>query len=330
MAGRDRLTLAFSKAGIVLPDAGRIAVFAPRAGADLSALPLERVQVVTGFRPDHDHFAALGLDCVVAPEGRYGAAILFLPRAKSLARFLVATAAELTDGPVIIDGTKTDGIESILKDCRRRVDVSAPLSKAHGKIFSFTAGPQFADWGEGALRKVAGGFVTAPGSFSADGIDPASRRLGDALPLRLGPHVIDLGGGWGYLSARALERDGITRLDLVEAFHPAIECARRNLLDPRVHLHWEDATRWHPETLADTVIMNPPFHESRVAEPALGQDFIRAAAGMLKPSGELWMVANRHLPYETTLVQHFAQVEDMAGDTRFKVLCARRPARMSR
>ena len=327
---RARLALALTGGDIALPATGRIAVFGPRAGADLSALPKERVQVITGLKPDHDHFAAVGYDCVVAPEGRYGASLVCLPRAKALAHALVAQAAELTDGLVILDGAKTDGIESILRDCRKRVTVSAPLSKAHGKIFGFAAGPEFADWLHREPHEIEGGFVTTPGVFSADGIDPASRLLGDALPANLGGHVVDLGAGWGYLSARALERDGIGRLDLVEADHAALDCARRNVPDLRARFHWDDVIRWTPESRADAVIMNPPFHEGRTAEPDLGCAFIRAAAGMLKPSGALWLVANRHLPYEANLAQHFAQVEETTGNTRFKILHAARPARQPR
>ena len=44
----------------VLPARGDIAVWRPRTGDDLSALPSDRVIVLTGFRPDHDHFKALG------------------------------------------------------------------------------------------------------------------------------------------------------------------------------------------------------------------------------------------------------------------------------
>ncbi|WP_294609025.1 class I SAM-dependent methyltransferase [uncultured Roseovarius sp.] len=330
MADPVRLTLALSEGSVALPDAGRIAVFAPRVGSDLRALPQERVEVITGFKPDADYFGGLGYTCVVAPEGRYGAAIVCLPRAKMLARALVAQAAAVTDGPIIVDGAKTDGIESMLKECRRRTAVSAPLSKAHGKIFSFAAGPEFADWLPGQAHVIEGGFVTAPGVFSADGIDPASRLLGDHLPAKMGTHVVDLGGGWGYLSARALERDTIARLDLVEADHAALTCAHRNVSDPRASFHWDDALRWQPETAVDTVIMNPPFHTTRTAEPDLGRAFIRAAAGMLKPGGQLWMVANRHLAYEAALAQSFGQVEEVAGDTRFKVLRAARPARKAR
>lgn len=329
MPAQSRLTLALGAGDIALPEAGRIAVFAPRAGDDLSALPQDRMQVITGMKPDHDHFVALGHDCVVAPEGRYGASVVCLPRAKALARALLAQAVEVTDGPVIVDGAKTDGIESVLRDCRGRGTVGAVRAKAHGKIFSFAAERDLADW-SAAPHAIAEGFVTAPGVFSADAIDPASRLLAESLPAKLGAHVIDLGAGWGYLSARALERRDIAFLDLVEADHAALACARRNVADPRARFHWEDALRWRPEARADTVIMNPPFHEGRAAMPDLGRAFIRAAAGLIKPSGALWLVANRHLAYEKVLAEHFANVEEITGDTRFKILHASRPARQTR
>ncbi|SLN50848.1 Ribosomal RNA large subunit methyltransferase G [Roseovarius litorisediminis] len=330
LAEKSRLTIALGTGDVDLPEVGRIAVFGPRAGMDLSALPRERVHVLTGFKPDHDAFGGLGFECDVAPEGRYSAALVCLPRAKALARALVAQAASVTDGPVIVDGAKTDGVESVLKDCRKRADVSAPLSKAHGKIFWFTAGPGFEDWAPDGPAEIEGGFLTAPGVFSADGIDPASELLAAHLPTKLGARVADLGGGWGYLSARALDRDSIEELHLVEADHAALACARRNIADPRAQLHWEDATRWKPETALDTVIMNPPFHTERTADPSIGRAFIAAAADMLKPSGQLWLVANRHLPYEAAMAGCFGQVEEVTGNNRFKILRGARPSRKRR
>jgi 16S rRNA (guanine1207-N2)-methyltransferase len=326
----SRLTLALTSGELALPEVGRIAVFAPRRATDLSALPVARCHVITGFRPDHDHFAALGHDCAIAPEGRYAAAIVFATRAKPLAQALIAQAAAVTDGPVIVDGFKTDGIESLLKACRGRVSVSAPLSKAHGKLFHFAAGPGFDDWTLAAQQQVEGGFVTVPGAFSADGIDPASRLLADHLPAKLGATVADLGAGWGYLSARALERENIAAIHLVEADHAALDCACRNVLDARAHFHWDDATRWTAPEPLDTVIMNPPFHTGRAGDPELGRAFIRAAARSLKPRGHLYLVANRHLPYEAELAACFGEVTELAGDNRFKILHGARPSRKSK
>jgi len=77
----------------------------------------------------------------------------------------------------------------------------------------------------------------------------------------------------------------------------------------------------------DAVVMNPPFHTGRSADPSLGRGFIATAARILSPSGSLWMVANRHLAYEAAMSDLFAQVQEMTGDTRFKVLRAARPKR---
>ena len=175
-----------------------------------------------------------------------------------------------------------------------------------------------------------GGFWTAPGVFSADAVDPASELLAQALPDKLGKQVGDLGAGWGYLSAHVLTRATVEAVHLVEADHMALECARRNVTDPRAVFHWADATTWSAPVRLDGIVMNPPFHTGRAADPALGQAFVQAAAARLGPQGALWMVANRHLPYEQTLQAAFAHVVEIGGDSRFKLFHATRPKRLTR
>ncbi len=119
-------------------------------------------------------------------------------------------------------------------------------------------------------------------------------------------------------------------LDLVEAEAAALECARRNVTDPRAAFHWADATRFHPSAPVDAVVCNPPFHTGRSADPALGAAFIRNAAAMLQPHGHLWLVANRHLPYGPVLSDCFREVEDLGGDGSFRVIRAGRPQRAAR
>lgn len=322
----SRLSAAFDSGLVTLPETGRIAVFRPVAGADLSALPKERVHVIQGFRPDHDAFAAAGYDTGTAPEGAYAAALVCVPRAKEEARALIAQAVALAGGgPVIVDGMKVDGVESLWRDCRRIGQATQAVSKAHGKLFVVTGG-DFAAWAaDPAGRTIDGRFMTLPGVFSADHVDEGSRALAEALPAKLPHRVADLGAGWGYLAAEALTRDGVTELHLVEAEHAALDCARRNVQDPRAVFHWADVTSFRPAEPFDAVIMNPPFHQGRVADPGIGRAFIAAAAAILKPSGRLWLVANRHLPYESDVRAKFRDVTELGGNNRFKILAAAKP-----
>lgn len=330
MAGQ-RLSLALDAGALGAHPLSRIAVFRPRAGQDLSALPKAAVHVIQGFRPDHDAFVAAGYETSVAAEGRYDAAVVCVPRAKAEARALIAEAAEVTGGgPVLVDGQKEDGVESLLKDCRQRVEIGGTVSKAHGKAFWFEGG-DFADWrAEGARREVPGGFVTVPGVFSADGIDRGSAALAAALPAKLGRKVVDLGAGWGYLARAILERESVEELHLVEAEHAALDCAKANVTDPRARFHWADAAGFGPDGAYDAVVTNPPFHSGRTPDASIGRGFIAAAARLLKPSGRLWLVANRHLPYEREARAHFAEVREIAGDGAFKIIEAARPRRGGR
>ncbi len=328
----SRLTLALEGAD-ALPEAGRIAVYRAGTGADLSALPRQRVLVVQGNRAAHDAWAAQGYAVAPEAEGAFAGAVVILPRVRAEARALVADAAlhVAPGGPIWIDGQKTDGIGAMLGDLRARCPVSEPISKAHGKAFRIAApGPElFADW-LAAPAMVMPGFVTLPGVFSGDGVDRGSALLAAALPARITGRVADLGAGWGWLSAQILAREMLRELHLIEAEYAALACARQNITDPRARFHWADVTGFRPEAGFDTIVTNPPFHAGRAADPGLGAGFIRAAARMLTPGGHLWLVANRHLPYERVLAECFGEVVERGGDGGFKVIEASRPVRVGK
>jgi 16S rRNA (guanine1207-N2)-methyltransferase len=328
----DRLSLALDTGAVTLPDAGPITVWNARDASDLMALPRPRCHVVQGFYPDHQALAAAGIAVsATVPPGAV-AGVVLLPRAKDHARALLAEAAATVapGGPVIVDGFKTDGVESLWRELRARgIAVSPPVSKAHGKCFAFPAGPGLEDWAA-APRAVEGGFVTLPGVFSADGPDRGSALLAAALPEYLPGYVVDLGAGWGYLARSVLACKGVKRLDLVEADHAALTCARQNVTDPRARFFWGDATAYRADGYADHVVTNPPFHHGRDADPDLGAAFIGAAARMLGPQGVLWLVANRHLPYAGPLKSLFREVDEIGGDTVFRLTRASHPLRPRR
>ncbi len=322
-----RLDLALETGAFALPPDGPVALYRPREGDELDSFSIQRAQVITGFRPDAEWFAARGYRSGEGPP--YAAAVVCLPRSRGAARALISRAmVEVAPGgPVAVDGQKTDGIDSILKDCRAMgLPLVGPFSKAHGKIFVLQAGAELPGW-EARPQLIEGGFQTLPGVFSSDAPDAGSVLLAQALPEKLGSRVIDLGAGWGYLARAILSRSSVTEVDLVEAEKDALDCAEANIEDPRARFHWADARRFKPARPAHAVVMNPPFHAGRDADPALGVAFLRAAAGMLVPDGTLWLVANRHLPYAPTLATLFRQVEDIGGNSVFRLTRASHPIR---
>lgn len=303
---------------------GTVLVVGAHGADDLSPLDPARTRIEQGYFPDHHALTARGFDVAPVVTGHFDTAIVVLPRAKALGRARIAgAAARLAPGAALwVDGQKTEGVDSILKELRALAPVDEVHSKSHGKIFRVTVpdGDWLpADW-HSRVTQIAPGFVTQPGVFSADGVDPASAMLAAALPDRMPTRVVDLGAGWGWLAAQALARPGIETIHLVEAEHDALEAARRNITDPRAQFHWADARAFTLREPVNGVIMNPPFHEGRAADPRIGADFIGSAARLLTGAGRLWLVANRHLPYESVLAQHFAQVREVRGDTRFKVI----------
>jgi 16S rRNA (guanine1207-N2)-methyltransferase len=178
---------------------------------------------------------------------------------------------------------------------------------------------------EGAPRRLDDdGLWTQPGVFSWDRLDPGSALLLKSLPL-LGGVGVDLGCGIGILAHAVLTSPKVTKLTLIDLDRRAVEAAKRNVNDPRVEVVQADARRGADlATGLDFVVTNPPFHETGNEDKGLGQAFITSAAAMLRKGGVLWIVANRHLPYEAALNESFKNVRPVADAGGFKVYEARK------
>lgn len=321
---RNRLQTALEEGAFTLPE-GKITVFRPDAGYDLTGLDRDSIEIVQTFRPDADAFRAAGYTLVDA-AGPSAVALVVVPRAKALARAMVADACRVADF-VIVDGLKTDGTDSLWRDLRAKIGDIPCITKSHGRLMWFKATDAFADWAMPAPEKGPHGFYTQAGVFSDGAVDAGSELLVASLPPKLPKRIADLGAGWGYLSQAILERTNVTELHLVEAEKLSLDCARLNVTDPRAQFHWADATTFKHDRPLDGIIMNPPFHVGRVADPGLGRRFIAAAKALLGRDGELWMVANRHLPYEAALRENFRVVQEIGGNGGFKVFYATKPLR---
>lgn len=321
---QSRLSTALDEGLLALPG-GNIAVMRPPVTYDVSSLPRDKVQVVHGFFPEFAAWQAAGYPATqdLAPVT---VAIVVVPRAKALARAMVADACAKAD-LVIVDGQKTDGVDSLFNACRKALGALPSIPKAHGRIFWFSKTDVFADWAAPPPQMGPHGYYTAAGVFSDGAVDAGSALLAQALPPKLPARMADLGAGWGYLAAPVLARDGVRSLELIEAEALSVACAKLNVTDPRAAFHWADATQFTAAARYDGIVMNPPFHAARAADPGLGRAFIQAAARLLAPHGKLWMVANRHLPYETAMTECFRNVDIIGGNGAFKIFHATRPQR---
>lgn len=315
----------------------RVLVLGAAAGFALPPDFAASLSLVQGFKPQFDALARAGYEVSPEPRGSgYDMVLVLCGRHRGRNELYLAEALERgrAGALIVAAGGKEDGIASLRKRVGAIVAVEASLSKYHGIAF-WLRRPASADEAIGTLRRengpvrIAGRFVAAPGMFSHDRIDPGSQLLADCLAPDLKGRAADFCSGWGFLSVALAERaPGIARVDLYEADHASLQAARTNLaaLAPETpaRFFWHDLVGEAVAERYDLIVMNPPFHTGRAAEPGLGEALIRAAARALGPGGQLFMVANRQLPYEATLAAAFRQVEKLREEAGFKVFRARR------
>lgn len=298
-----------------------IAVFGhpPLALADVPAGAVQTSPLVPGSQA-LESFAAESLAEVImlAPPAT-------VERRGSLAAALKALKA---DGRLIAMAPKDKGGSRLAGDLKALGAEFAENAKRHHRICHVRRPKDLTAIdvaiAEASARDIEGLGRTQPGIFSWDRVDAGTALLLGALPAFKGAGA-DFGCGIGLLAGKVLESAAVTALALVDIDRRAIEAARANVTDPRASFHWADLRGTEP-ALADLdfVVMNPPFHDAGAEDRALGQVFIRRAAGALKKGGTCWLVANRHLPYEAVLAEHFKGVDLKGEGGGYKVYEARK------
>ncbi|MEM5584622.1 class I SAM-dependent methyltransferase [Roseibium sp. AS2] len=334
----DTLILPIETGAVVLTEKPRVLFLRARTGRSLAGLVDADLLCEQSFAPDRDALLKAGLN-VVAETGETGFdAVLVLPgRQRQEARAQLARAVSRTrsGGIVIACASNTEGARTLERDLEDLLGGAQNLTKNKCRVVWETveAGKRndglLAEWLEfDAPRSVLdGAWLSRPGIFAWDRIDAASRLLASLLPATLKGKGADLGAGFGFLTQSVFEKaPGVAAMDIYEAEKRALELAEQNLSGFKgkktMNGIWSDVTRGI-EGPYDFIVSNPPFHQAgRADRTDVGQGFIRAAASGLRPGGEFFMVANRHLPYEQTLADVFAQVTQLADEGGYKVIRA--------
>lgn len=348
------LCLPFATGALAWPREGTVPFLRARDGWPLREAARPGLVCEQSFKPEADALARSGWTVrdaeaagpgtidpeMIDPEtidddASHPLVLLLPPRQRDEARALFARAvAACAPGGVVVACMPNDeGAKSGEADLKALAGLSGSLSKQHCRVFwatvdaSTTDAALLAAWRAlDAPRPILDGrFLSRPGVFAWDRIDAASALLAAHLPAHLRGRAADLGCGYGYLSVELLQRcPGIVSLDPYEAEARALALAKRNLdaFAARVPLdfHWHDVAAGLPQRY-DVIVTNPPFHaQGRAERPDIGRAFIAAAADALNPGGCLWLVANRHLPYEQVLDARFATVRTVAQANGFKII----------
>ncbi len=300
----------------------------PLRGAVYGAPPLNLVDVPDGavqlspLRPGAEALESL-------PDAVFDAIVVAAPPGSIERRFVLAHALRMLtpDGSLTALAAKDKGGQRLRDElegfgcdvterfkARQRICTVRRPETFHGLVDAIEAGSP--------VTVQTMGLRSQPGIFSWNRVDPGTALLLRHLPT-LGGRGADLGAGLGILSVSILASPAVETLTLVEIDRRAVEAARVNVKDPRACFSWSDA-RDIALTDLDFVVSNPPFHAEGIEDRGLGQAFIAAAGRMLRRSGTLFLVANRHMPYEEVLRATFRNVKTVADEAGYKIFEARK------
>ncbi len=224
-------------------------------------------------------------------------------------------------GRLYIEGAKDRGILSLAK---RVQDVfgnleTLEISKGQRVIHALK-------------REARASTIVAPqfAAFACGKLDEGTALLLDALDVRVTDHALDLGCGSGVIGVHIAELASKGQVMLVDSSLVSVEAARRLLAQrglTNAQALASDGIQAVREQRFTLIATNPPFHQGGIQTTAIAERFIREAAQVLLPRGRFYLVANRFLRYEPVLRECFGEIEEVAGNSRFKVLRATgRPA----
>src|SRR6266702_5887306 len=167
-----------------------------------------------------------------------------------------------------------------------------------------------------------------PTAFSEGKLDEGTRLLVDALEVHTTDIALDIGCGAGYLGMQIAHVASKGHVTMVDASLVAVDAAQIMVEQSgmtNVRVLASNGTQAVKAQRFDLIVTNPPFHLGGIQTTEIGERFIREAAQVLRPRGRFYLVANRFLKYEPTMRTCFHSVEEVGGNTRYKVLLATNP-----
>lgn len=284
--------------------------------------------MLDGRYPGRSHYA------VEVPPVAFERAVLFLPKSRELAAYLLnALASRLGGRELYLVGEKRGGIEGAAKQLQafgkpRKLD-----SARHCQLWQVTVdhAPQakpleslaerFAlELEDGPLQ-----VVSLPGVFSHGRLDRGTALLLKHLDDLPSGHVLDFGCGAGVLGAtvkRRYPQNRVTMLD-VDAFAVAasrLTLAANGLEGEVISGDGIDAA---PTDLS-LILSNPPFHTGVHTNYQASENLLIKSGQHLRKGGEMRLVANSFLRYQPLIEGALGNCQTCAEADGFRIYRATR------
>lgn len=163
--------------------------------------------------------------------------------------------------------------------------------------------------------------------FSHQRLDIGTRFFLEHLPVNdKYQQVVDLGCGNGVVGLIFAAKNPEAYVHFIDESFMAVASAQKNFKhafgDREASFKAGDVlTGFNPDSV-DLILCNPPFHQQNTIGNHIAMGMFKQAKSVLRTGGELWVIGNRHLGYQSSLKKYFSKVELLASNAKFIIVKA--------
>lgn len=295
---------------------------------------VNNAQELSDFFPPSSTFQNLQLSRELVVSSRI--VVLRLPRSlEQLEQWAALIAANAADDVLVLAGGRIKHMTLSMNETLGKffTQVEASLAEQKSRVLR-ARGPKkqaaldaLTSWPKSEYHADVDLTVCAQGgAFAGISIDIGTYDLLavlDRVSGQQGMRIIDFGCGTGVLAAQISKLRPTATVIASDQSAAAVESARAtmeaNNLSHRVTVVRDDGLSSQEDRSADLILFNPPFHSGAAVHAGTSLRLFAEAGRVLKPGGELWVVANRHLSYKPALRKLVGETREVRRTPKFTV-----------
>ena len=256
--------------------------------------------------------------------------VIYLPKAKAHTQMLIANAMDVvkSNGIIAIVGSNDSGIKSIGKMLKNQFSQVQKYDAARHCALWLVNNDAQKPFKTEEYEKVSTYIIddaewrvcSLPGVFSHDGLDPGTELLLQSIPDVTAAEALDFACGAGVIGSYLALSTPQTKWHFSDinalALYACEKTLQLNEIDAEVKPS-NGLSEWAQRF--DVIVTNPPFHTGKQTDYSITETFIVDAKKHLNPAGDVYIVANRFLPYPELIDQHMKRQPDLNRSAKFSV-----------